>query len=257
MYLLRIFLLAPLLVLSGLFLFALPADAQNIVIMIGEDEYQTWESLPEFAKTDLEPLGYHITLIQADKEDKNQFPGLIEALKDADLLFVSVRRRTIPKEQLAAVRQHLEAGKPLIGIRTSSHAFALLPKATLDDPALAIWPEFDHEVLGGNYTGHYGREEAVVTVVEGQKDHSILKGFRPDQYIAHGGLYRNTPLQEGSVELLRGTVPGPRVEPLAWTHLYGPKKARIFYTSMGHIDDFKSEQFRLLLKNAIAWGLGK
>lgn len=243
--------------LTLLFAGVAPLRAANIVVMIGEDEYRTWESLPEFVKSDLEPAGYHVTIIQADAKDKNQFPGLIEALKDADLLFVSVRRRTIPKEQLDAVREHVTSGKPLMGIRTASHAFSLLPKHTLDDPALAIWPEFDHEVLGGNYTGHFAREPAAVSIAPGQENHPIVKGIDFDGFIAIGGLYRNTPLQPTATALLIGTAEGPKVEPIAWTHLYGPNKARVFYTSMGHIDDFANPKFRLLLKNAVAWTLEK
>jgi hypothetical protein len=29
--------------------------ARNVVVMIGEEEYHTWETLPEFARTDLSP----------------------------------------------------------------------------------------------------------------------------------------------------------------------------------------------------------
>src|SRR5262245_61063404 len=103
----------------------------HIVFMIGEDEYHTWDTLPDFAKRELEPRGYRITTIQADPSDKNRFPGLVEALQSADLLFISVRRRTPPPDQLDAVRAHLNAGRPLVGIRTACHAFALRPT----DPA--------------------------------------------------------------------------------------------------------------------------
>ena len=68
--------------------------APHIVFLIGEDEYHTWDTLPDFAKRELEPRGYTITTIQQDPADKNNFPGLVEALRSADLLFVSVRRRT-------------------------------------------------------------------------------------------------------------------------------------------------------------------
>src|SRR5438046_816139 len=84
-----------------------PKHNPHIVFMIGEDEYKTWETLPEFAKTDLEPKGFRVTVIQADAKDKNNFPGLVEALRDADLLFISLRRRAPFKEQLDAVKTHL------------------------------------------------------------------------------------------------------------------------------------------------------
>ena len=113
----RLLLLASLLAAP---LFAAPA---NVVLMIGEDEYKTWETLPAYAASTLRPAGLRVTIIHASKENKNDFPGLVAALRDADLLLVSVRRRTPLKEQLDAVRAHVAAGRPLVGIRTASHAF--------------------------------------------------------------------------------------------------------------------------------------
>lgn len=234
----------------------LPAQASNLVFMIGEDEYLTWETLPEFSKTDVEPLGHHVTIIHADANDKNHFPGLVEALKDADLLLVSVRRRTPPKEQLDAIRAYLAAGRPLIGIRTASHAFALRPKETLADSKLANWQEFDPEVLGGNYSNHHrGEDKTIITVAPGAESHAILKGITFSELVGNGTLYKNTPLAKTATPLLIGTIPNQPAEPVAWTHRYGPKQAKIFYTSLGHVDDFKEPAFHRLLLNAIAWAL--
>jgi type 1 glutamine amidotransferase len=233
------------------------AEPAHIVMMIGEDEYHTWETLPEFAAKDLKAVPYRVTIIQADKEDKNQFPGFVEAVRDADLLFISVRRRTPPVEVINAVRAHLDAGKPLVGIRTASHCFALRPKEPEPKAGLGIWQDFDPQVLGGNYTGHYGKDPAAISVVPGAESHPILRGVVISELIGHGGLYKNTPLQSGTTALLKGTLPGAETEPVAWTHLYGGKKARVFYTSMGHWDDFKLPAFRLFLLNGIAWALEK
>ena len=79
------------------------AEPPHIVIMIGEDEYQTWETLPEFAVKELKAVPYRVTIIHADAADKNQFPGFVEAMHDADLLFISVRRRTPSVEVIDAV----------------------------------------------------------------------------------------------------------------------------------------------------------
>lgn len=240
----------------ALVLFVLPAQASNLVFMIGEDEYLTWETLPAFAKSDVEPLGHRVTIIHADATDKNSFPGVIEALKDADLLFVSVRRRTPPKEQLDAVRAYLAAGKPLIGIRTASHAFALRPKETLANDKLANWQEFDPEVLGGNYSNHHrGEDKTIITVAPGAESNSILKDIKIAELIGNGTLYKNTPIAKTATPLLIGTIPNQPAEPIAWTHRYGPKQAKVFYTSLGHVDDFKETAFRRLMLNAIAWAL--
>ncbi len=230
----------------------------HVVIMIGEDEYKTWETLPEFVKSDLTPRGYRVTIIQADAADKNNFPGLVAALRDADLLFVSVRRRTPHKEQLDAIRAWLNAGKPLVGIRTTCHAFALRPKDKLADPKLAAWQEFDPEVLGGHYVGHHGNTiKSVITVASRAESHPILKGIAVAKLIGNGSLYKVGPLEADAKPLLIGTIPDKPSEPVAWTRLYGAKQARVFFTSLGHVDDFQNSEFRRLLVNGVAWALGR
>jgi type 1 glutamine amidotransferase len=234
----------------------LPPNA-HIVFMIGEDEYQTWDTLPEFAERNLKPQGYRLTIVHADKTDKNNFPGLVEALRTADLLVVSVRRRTPPTAQLDAVRAYLASGKPLVGIRTACHAFALRPADPPVDGAHAAWQEFDPQVLGGHYTNHHPAGPiTTVSVAPGGAKSEILNGVSVKSLVGAGSLYKVAPLEKGTTPLLMGTIPGQPAEPIAWTHEYGPKHARIFYTSFGHPDDFKNNEFRRLLTNAIAWGLG-
>ena len=236
-----------------------PRTNSHIVFMIGEDEYKTWETLPEFAKTELEPRGFRVSIIQGDSQDKNNFPGLVEALRDADLLFISLRRRTPFKEQLDAVRAHLNAGKPLVGIRTACHAFAPAPKdkATVSaNPKLGEWSEFDPEVLGGHYIGHHGAgPKTSITVGPGADKHPILQAVDVTKLEGNGSLYKVSPLAETALPLLTGTIPGQPTEPVAWTRIYGPKKTRIFYTSLGHPDDFRNPEFRHLLLNGIRWSL--
>jgi type 1 glutamine amidotransferase len=179
-------------------------------------------------------------------------------MRDADLLFVSVRRRTPPKEQLDAVRAHLAAGKPLVGIRTACHAFALREKDKLADPKLANWQEFDPEVLGGHYTNHHGPgPKTTIALAPGAEAHPILRGISVAKLIGNGSLYKVNPLVNGTVPLLIGSIPDQAPETVAWTHTYGPKAARIFYTSLGHPDDFQNPEFRHFLVNSVAWALGK
>ena len=233
-------------------------QSPHVVFMIGEDEYHTWETLPEFAERDLSPRGYRVTVINADPADKHNFPGLVDALRTADLLVVSVRRRTPKIEQLDAVRAHLAAGKPLVGIRTASHAFALRPA---DPPAAAphsTWQDFDPAVFGGHYTNHHGAgPPTTVTLASGGTKHPILEGISVAGLIGAGSLYKVSPLEKGTTPLLMGAIPGQPAEPVAWTHIYGTKRARVFYTSLGHPDDFKNAEFRRLLANGVAWALEK
>jgi type 1 glutamine amidotransferase len=232
--------------------------APHIVLLIGEDEYHTWDTLPDFARRELEPRGYRITTIQQDSADKNNFPGLVEALQSADLLLVSVRRRTPPPVQLDAIRAYLNAGKPLVGIRTACHAFALRPTDPPAGPNQAVWQAFDPQVLGGHYTNHHPEgPKTTVTVAAGERNHPILKGLTISQLVGAGSLYKVSPLEPDTTPLLIGAIPDQQPEPIAWTHRFGEKRARVFFTSFGHPDDFTNAEFRRLLVNGINWALGR
>ncbi len=246
----------PTLLLALLLLATLRLPAKDrVVFLIGEDEYRTWETLPEFARSDAEPRGLDVRVIQQDPAEKHRFPGLREALRDADLLLVSVRRRALPKPDLDAIRAHVAAGRPLVGIRTASHAFA--PRA--QDAGLGdSWVSFDPEVLGGHYHGHHGSGPRVeFETAPGAATHPILAGIDPRAFKSAGSLYVVSPLESAAVPLLIGRIPGKPAEPVAWTHASGPAKARVFYTSLGHPDDFKEPAFRRLLLNGMFWAMNR
>jgi type 1 glutamine amidotransferase len=235
--------------------FRFAQDKRKIVIAIGEDEYKTETTLPPFVQSDLEPLGFEVTIVHADAKDPNNFPGLIEALKDADLLLVSVRRRTPPKDQLDAIRAHVAAGKAVVGIRTASHAWCL----RMDKPdelaaaGLASWPTFDPEVLGGHYTNHHGNGvKSTIRVADGAADHPVLRGVDVATLVGNGSLYKVRPLEASTTPILVGAVPNQEPEPVAWTNLPS-SKSRVFYTSLGHPADFENPSFRKLLTNGILW----
>lgn len=237
--------------------FCFAKNRRNVVLIIGDDEYKTEVSLPAFAKSELEPLGLNVTIVEADPNDRNNFPGLIDAVAKADVLLVSARRRTPPKEQLAAVRAHVAAGKAIVGIRTASHAFSLRAKTENDAIArqgLDSWLTFDPDVLGGHYTGHYRNESPVaISIATGMQDHPILRGVDVGTLAGHSSLYKTSPLEPSTTLLLLGTIAGENPEPVAWTNIAGPGKSRVFYTSLGHTDDFAQPQFRKLLLNGLLW----
>jgi putative heme-binding domain-containing protein len=226
------------------------AVGKKVVFMIGEPEYKTETTLPEFAKTELEPLGIQSAFVIADPKTPNEFRGM-EALKEADLLFVSVRRATPSKEVMALVRQHLSAGKPLVGIRTASHAFDAKPP---DDGHVA-WANFDREILGGHYENHYGKGAAVEVKAtpEGARS-GILAGVAPLPFKSPSHLYKSRDLFHTTTALLTGQIEGrPEVEPLAWINT--GENRRVFYTSLGAAEDFQIAPFRALLRNAVLWSL--
>jgi nicotinamidase-related amidase len=230
--------------------FRFSRDRRKIVMLIGDDEYKTEVSLPKFVKSDLEPLGFDVTIIHSDDaKDKNSFPGMADAIRKADLVFVSARRRLPPKEDLDALREHLAAGKPIIGIRTACHAWCL--RTEKDNLAAAaagkgVWPEFDPEVFGGHYTNHYGNgpETTISLASPAVGEHPVLRGIETSKLIGHGSLYKVKPLTDTTTALLLGTIPGQESEPIAWTNAAGPKKARVFNTTLGQERDFEEPAFR-------------
>jgi type 1 glutamine amidotransferase len=80
----------------------------------------------------------------------------------------------------------------------------------------------------------------------------LLRGIDPEPFVAGGSLYKVSPLAGGTSTLLLGKVEGHAAEPVAWT--YRRKDGgKSFYTSLGHVDDFRGPVLRKLLVNAIAW----
>jgi len=147
--------------------------------VIGENEYHTWETLPEFALQELVKRGVKCSFVNASSQQGDNDFANFNLIKEADLLFISVRRRTPPNEMMTLIRDHLKAGKPLAGIRTASHAFGAKPA----DDQHEGWPEFDAEVLGCSYQGHFGNSTtARVRVVSGSADHPVLTAVPTNEF---------------------------------------------------------------------------
>lgn len=224
----------------------------HLVIVMAEAEYQTNESLPEFAS---KHLGKHfrVSTVFADEKDRNSIPG-IEVINDADVVLFSVRRRVLPKKAMQAIRNYVKAGKPVVGIRTASHAFSLRGKQPPE--GLQDWPEFDAEVFGGNYHGHYANDlKSLITINEAQKRNPILSGIPDKPFPQAYSLYEVAPLAKKTTVLLTGKIEGKPAEPVAWT-FQRKEGGKSFYTSLGHPGDFKQPEYVRLLANGIYWAAG-
>ncbi|MEX0726238.1 MAG: PVC-type heme-binding CxxCH protein [Planctomycetaceae bacterium] len=229
----------------------------HLVMVIGEDEYKTEVSLPKFA---LRHLGkdFRISAVFSSEENPYDFPGM-EVVDDADVLLISTRRRVIPVAHMARIKKFLAAGKPLVAIRTASHAFALRDKGPPE--GYADWPRFDLEVLGCNYNLHYkskpaGEPSSFIKLIPEAKDHPILKNFPPEEFGVRSTLYLSKPLVDSATPLLMGNSDdAASPEPVAWTNKRDDG-GMVFYTSMGHIEDFNVPQFRRLLRNGIHYVAG-
>jgi hypothetical protein len=145
--------------------------------MIGEQEYETARTLPRFVQQELVPRGAVCTFAHVSEQDSNQFGGL-DDLKYADVLLISVRRRTPPADQMDAIRQFIQRGGAVVGIRTASHAFDREPP----DANHRRWETFDRDILGGHYQGHYSNKPPLdppseIQLVDDKKSHPVLKGI--------------------------------------------------------------------------------
>ncbi len=227
----------------------------RVVFISAESEYKAEQSLPEFAHELETKYGLCCEILQGsikrDSKDRNYIAGM-EALTNADLAVLFVRRRALPAEQMKYFRNYMDSGRPLIGLRTASHAFDTRGSA----PAgYAEWKKLDPEVLGGNYHGHHGSgPKCAVTIAARADSHPILAGVQMP-FTSNGSLYEVRPLTNSTTRLLIGTIPDKEPEPVAWTNKYG--NSRVFYTSLGHPDDFQNPHFRRLLINAVFWAMNK
>ena len=205
----------------------------RVCLLSGSKEYQSNESLASFQE--LLERDYPIKCSRAFWTSKNNLPGL-EALESCDVMVLFTKRLELPADQLKRVKKYCLSGRPIVGLRTASHAFQ-------------NWLELDREVFGGSYSGHFGDGLTTkVTVADDASRHPILKGFT--SFETPTKLYKNPSLADDTHLLLTGAIPG-HTEPLAWTREY--RGGRVFYTSLGGPDDFEINAFRTMLVNALFW----
>jgi putative heme-binding domain-containing protein len=207
----------------------------QVCLVSGSFEYKSDESLAAFQKYLEANFAVECTRAFA-KSDKDKSLAGIENLEKCDVAIFFTRRLQIDGESLEAVKRYVKSGRPIVGIRTASHGFQ-------------NWLEMDKEILGGDYKGHFGAGMVCeVKVAEKAKDHPVLKGV--SAFKSNGSLYKNPNVAEDVTILLVGSIP-KQSEPLAWVR--EKDGHRVFYTSLGHPDDFKDENFVRLLVNGLAW----
>jgi nicotinamidase-related amidase len=260
----------------------------RIAFLTAESEYRANQRLPEFAheltlKNIHSDFALGIPIMNEAKKDANEklkaeyaAYGMpidtdgktaaptrhnlenLQILEDADLVVIFIRRRALEPEKMQAIKNYVASGRPLLGIRTASHAFdakgnvpreggGIVAASENTSDFLAQWPELDKEVWGGNYNGHYGhlKTGTDVSIVPGMENHPILKGVAP--FNSPNWLYRNRPLNTDKAQvLLLGSNPNVPDEPVMW--LNGD---HIIYTSLGHWDDWKIESFKNLMFNTV------
>lgn len=211
------------------------ADKKKLKVLLisGSLEYKSDESLTAFQKY-LE-ANYPVQCSRAFRKTDDDLPGL-DLLETCDVAVFFTRRLTIKGDQLERIRKYATSGKPIVAIRTASHGFQ-------------NWLEMDKEVFGGNYKNHYGAgPKCEIKITEAGKDHPVLKNVKP--YASSGSLYKNPEISKDVTVLMTGSIPN-QTEPIAWVR--ENRGGRVFYTSLGHPDDFKNDTFLRMLVNALYW----
>lgn len=260
-----------------------PGVGKHIVFLSGDEEYRSEEGLPQLAKILAERHGFKCTVLFAinptngtiDPNYNKSLPGA-EALDSADVIVMLLRFREWPDAQMKHFVDAYLAGKPIIALRTSTHAFnystdSKSPYAKFSWNSTA-WPGgFGKQVLGETWIAHHGahKKEATRGIIEpSARDNPILRGV--DDIFCTTDVYTANPPQDVTIlvrgEVLSGMNPtnlpvtGPKnnpMQPVAWTRLYRNETGntnRIFCTTMGAATDLTNEGLRRLIVNAIFWG---
>jgi type 1 glutamine amidotransferase len=266
-----------------------PGKGKHIVLVAGDDEYRSEEALPQLGKILAKHHGFKCTVLFPIGEDgtinpnagESEIPGL-EALKTADLMILGLRFRDLPDEQMQHLVDYIESGKPIIGTRTSTHAFNIkggkqFAKYSYGNGDKDYLKGFGRQVLGETWVNHHGahgREATRGIFAPGEEKNPILSGIKSGEIFGPTDVYTvNLPLPGDSKPLVLGqVVAGMKPEdkavegkkndpmmPVAWTKTYetaSGKKARVFTTTMGAATDLTNEALRRLLVNASFWALG-
>ena len=241
----------------------------NLVFVVGTHHYHPEQSMPPLAK-ELDRLGFGTSVIlpPGDPEENRNGQGVpgLELLEQADAAVLFLRFLALDDKQFGHLERYVKSGKPVVGLRTSTHAF----RYPADHPRVAWNEDFGRSVLGTHYLSHMQTPTACRRLDQA-KAHPILTGLGDQPFTSPGQLYI-TDLEPGCVPLLIGSGDAPKEyvvsdrfrtrlvartesDILAWTwqNRYG---ARVFATTLGHPQDFAVPQIMRLVVNGIHWAAG-
>lgn len=274
-----------------------PGKGRHVVLVSGDEEYRSEEALPQLGRILAAHHGFTCTVLFAiDPADgtinpvvTTNIPGL-ETLAKANLMIIATRFRNLPDDQMKHVVDYVESGRPIIGMRTATHAFKIPKESKYArysfDSRMEGWEGgFGRRILGETWINHHGRHGQQSTrgvIAPGTKDHPIVRGC--DDIWGPTDVYEvRLPLPGDSKTLVLGQVienmqpdgkpvpgkPNDPMMPIAWIRTYPGEKppapggpaapagnGRVFTTTMGSSVDLSSAGLRRLLVNAAYWCVG-
>jgi type 1 glutamine amidotransferase len=257
---------------------------KHIVLIAGDEEYRSEDGLPMLGKILSQHHGFNCTvLFSVSPEgviDPNAQTSLThpEALDTADAIVMLIRFRNWPDETMKRFDAAMKRGVPVIGLRTSTHAFKLSK-----DSAFASYNSFGKDVLGEKWVSHWGKHkvEAGKGLIESANaSHPVLNGVT--DVFFDSDVYEAAPPPDAKIlmrgQVLKGMKPtdppasytkkradggeqdiNQPMMPIAWTRELttgdgAPHK--IFTTTAGAATDLANEDLRRLIVNAVYWATG-
>ncbi len=261
-----------------------PGKGKHIVFIASDHEYHSEETCPAMARILAKRFGFECTVLFGQEENgvikkgSNYIPGM-EVLKDADMLFLFLRFLDWDKTQMEPFIAYLKRGGPVIGLRTTTHAFKIKDQSSpyfkfSDNYTGDDFPYgFGKQILGlswSKYGGHYSRNHAQsvrLDVVPGKAKHPINRGVK-DAW-AYAGGYRADLGDECEIlamaqpltDIYPGSAPLTDKAPMpaAWIRTYsyeGGTKGKSFCSIYGSSPDIVNEGYRRMLVNAVFWATG-
>lgn len=259
-----------------------PGQGKHLVFLAGDEEYRSEEGLPMLGKLLSQRHGFKCTVLFSqdpggiiNPNNSTNVPGM-KAVDSADLVFMQFRFRELPDSEMKHFIDYLQRGKPLVAIRTATHAFSY--EKNKQSP-YAIWDwrsknpagGFGQEVLGDTWVSHHGnhKSESARGLINGPVgDHPLLRGVKD----VWGGsdVYGIIRLKPTDTILLHGlTLKGMQPDsppnfdkslmPITWLRDYtwpNGKTTRALTSTIGAASDLESEDLRRLYINAAYWLTG-
>ena len=181
-----------------------PGQGKHIVLVAGDDEYRSEEAMPMLGKILSVHHGFKCTVLfpinpetgEIQPSYQKNIPGLV-SLADADLMIMALRFRDLPDEQMKHLDAYIQSGKPIVGLRTSTHAFNIKSSETYKKYSWRSGEEgweggFGKQVLGETWIahhGHHGKESTLGIIPDSAKDHPINRGIKPKSIWGDSDVY--------------------------------------------------------------------
>src|SRR5262249_19585428 len=129
------------------------ANGKHVVLLSGDEEYRSEESLPQLGKILSQRHGFQCTVLFSqdadgtiDPDNQANVPGM-HLLAKPHLVVNQFRFRELPDADMKHFVDYLDAGRPMIVVRTATHAFSYTRNK---QSPYASW---SHDQRGGGFGG--------------------------------------------------------------------------------------------------------